>query len=142
MTNTLMQYLYRDANNFKALNRIVLKGEISQEQKESIMDCLENSTGDCGDFIPNQVGLPEIRLGDVDQEDDGPWFELDLEYAFTETDEKADTSITIDELVTRFKECKGAWNTDSWEQNFHSDDFDNEDVCDDEDENFSENEWW
>lgn len=47
-------------------------------------------------------------------EDDGPWFELYPDTAFTETDEEAD-GLTVDELVARFKECKGSWDA-TWSQ--------------------------
>ena len=109
MKNTIMEYLYRDGSNYKIWTRVVLEGEISQEQKDTIRDCL-----DCNDsFIPSQVGLPERRFENVN-EDDGPWFELYPDTASTETDEEAD-GLTVDELVARFKECKGSWDA-TWPQ--------------------------
>ena len=54
------------------------------------------------------------RSGENVNEDDGPWFELYPDTAFTETDEEAD-GLTVDELVARFKECKGSWDA-TWPQ--------------------------
>ena len=108
MKNTIMEYLYRDGSNYKVWTQVILEGEISQEQKDTIRDCL-----DCNDFIPSQVGLPEHRFESVN-EDDGPWFELYPDTAFTATDEEAD-GMTVDELVARFKECKDSWDA-TWPQ--------------------------
>ena len=57
MKNTIMEYLYRDGSNYKIWTRVVLEGEISQEQKDTIRDCL-----DCNDsFIPvSYTHLPTL----------------------------------------------------------------------------------
>ncbi|MBP3585213.1 MAG: hypothetical protein J6J59_05960 [Peptococcaceae bacterium] len=69
--NTKIEYLYRDASNYKIYNECVVKGILTAEQREEIVDCL--SEGEY--FIPSQVGLPEKRFDDW-TEDDHPWFEL------------------------------------------------------------------
>ena len=56
--NTLMHYLYRDSENNKVHTAVVLKGEITEQQKEKISACLENGS----DFIPSQVGLLDNRF--------------------------------------------------------------------------------
>ena len=40
--NTLISYVYRDDGNWKTYNDCVVKGEITKEQEEQIISCLEN----------------------------------------------------------------------------------------------------
>lgn len=106
--NTTMNYLYRDASNYKVWNTVVLSGQITEEQKKQIFDCL--AEGD--NFIPSQVGLPEKRFETIN-EDDGPYFELDTSYAFEETEDEPTVDMSVDELVDAFRQCKGKWN-EAW----------------------------
>lgn len=102
--NTNIEYLYRDADNYKVQNHCVIQGEITPEQIEQIMDCL-----DAGEyFIPRQVGLPEERFSTVDPERDHPWFELS-EYSFEPTDLPYHLPLTPSELVQKFQAAKGHW---------------------------------
>lgn len=56
--NTKIEYLYRDASNYKKINQVIVSGTFDEAQKESIQDCL--SEGEY--FIPRQVGFPEMRF--------------------------------------------------------------------------------
>ena len=103
MENTKIYYLYRDASNYKKGNEAIVEGAITQEQIDTIMDCLDEGEY----FIPKQVGLPEVRFDKI-TEDDHCWFELD-KYGFTATDEEPTVRMTIDELVEKFKAASGNW---------------------------------
>ena len=103
MKNTQIDYLYRDACNYKNWNTVVIKGEITKEQIETIMDCLDEREF----FIPSQVGLPEARF-DEWTEDDHCWFELG-EGSFEITERNATENITVEELVSNFMKMKNKW---------------------------------
>ena len=40
--NTKIVYLYRDASNYKVLNKAVIRGELSEEDQKTILSCLED----------------------------------------------------------------------------------------------------
>ena len=101
--NTKIEYLYRDASNYKVYNECVINGIVTAKQREEIVDCL--SEGEY--FIPSQVGLSEKRFDDW-TEDDHPWFEL-YDCDFHITKEVPTVAITADELVNAFKEAKDNW---------------------------------
>lgn len=67
--NTKIEYLYRDASNWKRWNTVIVKGVITTEQVGVIMDCLHDGEY----FIPQQIGLPEVRF-ETQNEDDHCWF--------------------------------------------------------------------
>ena len=71
--NTLMEYLYRDAENCKVWNEAVLNGCLTDEQISQIYQSLDYSLY----FVPHLVGLPEERFDEWDPESDHPYFELD-----------------------------------------------------------------
>lgn len=104
--NTKINYLYRDADNYKMHNECVIAGSISEEQKAIILESL-----DAGEyFIPHKVGLPERRFDYFGPEVDYPWFELN-EYSFEETVEAPTVEITASELVQAFS----LFQEESWE---------------------------
>ena len=103
--NTRIDYLYRDACNYKTWNSVVICGLLSDRQKQEILNCLA-----CGDyFIPSDVGLPEVRFDEFNSEVDTDWFEMYGD-AFEETKNKYDINITPEELVAAFQACKNKWN--------------------------------
>jgi hypothetical protein len=53
---TLFEYLYRDADNFKAFGSVALDGALSEEELERIRGLLD---GD-GWFIAEQLGVPPL----------------------------------------------------------------------------------
>lgn len=52
----VMEYLYRDANNFKAFGKILLDGKISENDVAQIMSSLEFGEY----FIAEQVNIPVL----------------------------------------------------------------------------------
>ena len=103
MQNTKIGYLYRDASNYKKWNEVVVKGNISPEQINTIVDCLDGELH----FIPRQVGLPEERFDEM-TEDDHAWFELERE-SFEPTGHAATEDISVSELVKNFIKAKNNW---------------------------------
>ena len=54
--NTRIEYLYRDAGNYKVYNTCVVRGEAGRLQQTLIREaCLPEQD----QFIPSRVGLPE-----------------------------------------------------------------------------------
>lgn len=100
--NTKIVYLYRDASNYKVLNKAVIRGELSEEDQKTILSCLEDGEY----FIPSQVGLDEERFGSW-TEDDHCWFEL--EPGFAEPTNAAPGNLTCEQLVSNFLAAKGNW---------------------------------
>ena len=66
--NTRIEYLYRDADNYKVRNTAVVSGEIPAEEQTYIF---ENCLGDEKTFIPSKVGLPEKTFVDLGYKYDG-----------------------------------------------------------------------
>lgn len=104
--NTKIVYLYRDACNYKVLNKAVIRGELSEEDQKTILSCLEDGEY----FIPSQVGLDEERFGSW-TEDDHCWFEL--EPGFAEPTNAAPGNLTCEQLVSNFLAAKGNWDDGS-----------------------------
>ncbi|WP_289026725.1 hypothetical protein [uncultured Flavonifractor sp.] len=102
--NTCIDYLYRDASNYKKPNRAIIRGRLSEEEQQAILDCL--SEGEY--FIPSQVGLHEERFDDW-TEDDHAWFELAPGFA-EPCFEDPDVDLDGSQLVERFQAMKGKWN--------------------------------
>lgn len=101
--NTAINYLYRDADNYKIRNRCVLNGLMTEEQINKICLCL-----DCGEFfIPHVVGLDEERFSE-ETEADYPWFELGS-YSFECTDNRPTTDVTPAQLINAFQKAKDRW---------------------------------
>lgn len=107
--NTQIDYLYRDASNYKQHNSCIIAGEISDSQIETIMECL--SEGEY--FIPEQVGLPAKRFGEL-SEDDHCWMELD-EYSFEHTKKKPTAKMNVNQLVENFQNAKH----DGWQDVYY-----------------------
>lgn len=105
--NTKIEYLYRDADNYKVWNQCVINGELSADQQKTILSCL--SDGEY--FIPSQVGLPEEKFDTYDEQSDHPWFELG-EYSFQETHAQPTVDISANQLVRAFTRAKGRWDPD------------------------------
>lgn len=96
--NTRVDYLYRDASNYKVHNTAVVSGTITDEQVKDIFAAL--SDGEF--FIPAKVGLPEIdlvSLGYAPNEDDTDLFVL-TSIGVDDSDPTID--MTADELYAAF----------------------------------------
>jgi len=109
IVNTEIEYLYRDASNYKKWNTAVLIGELSEADQQTILDCLQDGEY----FIPSQVGLDEERFGSW-TEDDHRWFELEPGFA-TPTSYPITCGLTCAQLVENFKAAKGNWDDGSEE---------------------------
>lgn len=99
--NTKINYLYRDADNYKVRNECVIRGEMTAEQEKRIIDSLDEETY----FVPTCVGMPEEKFGS-ETEADHPWFE----WCGTEpTERKPTLDIDAEELTTRFEKVGNGW---------------------------------
>lgn len=98
--NTKVTYLYRDSDNYKVLNRAVIRGRMAKTQVEEIMGCLFD--GEL--FIPELVGLDAERFEEFDPERDTPFFEISRD-GFEETSEKPTVNLSVEKLVEKFREA-------------------------------------
>lgn len=104
--NTRIMYQYRDADNYKQLEEVVIAGEITKEDKALILSKLDEGMY----FIPSQVGLNDLQermcspIGDSDH----VWHELTPEdISLTKDDPTPNHGFDhISELVERFKALK------------------------------------
>lgn len=122
--NTKITYLYRDADNYKQFNEVIVNGCLTEEQKQKIINCLESREY----FIPRQVDFPESRFGKIDLERDTCWFELD-ESSFKDTSEEQTLDMTPEDVVKQFEAAADNWDdTDmSWMDYYDTDDDDADD---------------
>lgn len=104
--NTIVQYLYRDASNYKKWNEVIIQGELSGEQLKRIEACLFDGEY----FTPRSVGLPESRITDYRTDDDHCWFEWGIA-ELTEAPPTIDMS--AEELVKRFERIS-KWDETGW----------------------------
>lgn len=108
-SNTRIIYLYRDGANYKLINDAVVAGAISDDQKARIAESLLDGES----FIPHIVGLPErtfTDLGYAANEDDTPFFELDMNTAFELTDEEPTVpDLDVNALTERFVMAADQW---------------------------------
>lgn len=121
--NTRINYLYRDASNYKRYNSAIVEGEITQDDLKRIAKCMDGEY-----FIPRQVGLSEERIvEDYRTDDDHAWFEWEMatddndniivEESVEFTKEEPDVDLTVEELVANF-EAVIAWDEESWEDDY------------------------
>ena len=99
MNNTEITYIHRDDNNRKYWFSVVLKGSITEEQKEIIIDCLYDKK--YGLFYPEAVHLPYDRF-------QGEIFEW-MENSVLPTKKEPTLYMTMDELVENFQKAKDHW---------------------------------
>ena len=95
--NTKISYMYRDACNYKRPQSVVLSGELTKGQIQQIYDSCDGEF-----FIPAQVGLPEIRFGEI-TEDDHCWFEIG---DITLTLDNPTENYTAKEVLDKFLDAK------------------------------------
>lgn len=120
--NSKINYLYRDASNYKQYNSAIIKGEITAEDLARIAACMDHEY-----FIPRQVGLPETRITDYRTDDDHCWFEWEIvtddndniivEESVEFTDEEPDIDLTVEQLVANF-EAVEEWDEESWKDDY------------------------
>lgn len=101
---TAVNYMYRDACNYKKCNRAFVRGIITKAQQKEIISCCDNDTY----FIPESIGLPAERFPEY-TEDDHPYFEIgDCEPVYGRPSMEI-LPVTANELVAKFREMKGRW---------------------------------
>lgn len=118
---TAIHYLYRDASNYKTGHNVLVKGVLTDEQIQEILDSLQDGEY----FNPDDLKVPEIKRITPDgkiTEDDHPFCEL-CEYDFEpiHIDEPVKSTVKVNgikmpvisvgakELVERFKACRDKW---------------------------------
>lgn len=101
--NTRINYLYRDADNYKQQNCEVIPGHLTETQKQAVIESLDQ--GDY--FVPSAVGFEEVRF-DTFGDADHAFFELNI-YGFEETDDAPTVDMTPDEVVAAFERCSDKW---------------------------------
>lgn len=98
--NTDLSYVYRDADNYKQCERVVLTGTLTDLERATITSALLDGIY----FVPSDVGLLDLQSRFADgwrTEVDHPWHELDMDAICTTTD--APTSDEdVHELAARF----------------------------------------
>jgi len=101
---TVIEYLYRDASNYKVWSEIRLAGVFTQEDVETIQFCMYD--GDS--FVPQEVGLPPLQpllweeFGGPN-DDDHDWHSIESIRPATQTDMILPLYGTTDKLVTAFQ---------------------------------------
>jgi hypothetical protein len=99
MANTAFSYMYRDASNWKRFETVILEDELTPQDINLILNCLEDQSL----FLPEQVGLPALQKGwETLNEDDHVWHELkrdDIQIV----NESPTISTTTRELVEKFR---------------------------------------
>jgi hypothetical protein len=105
--NTEITYLYRDADNYKQGNTVVVQGELTFEQIEPYLEegCY---------FIAGQVGLEDLQWRWLEK---GFGFPSDADHVFSELDDSCieptsdepTLSLTADQLLDRFRATNGQW---------------------------------
>lgn len=104
MKNTEIEYMYRDASNYKAFANLVVAGVI---EEEAIRACLASINED-NNFIPYQVGLEDLQpqMLTYPSADDHVWHEFE---SARPTDRPPTVTITAAQLLQNFQKIKGRW---------------------------------
>lgn len=113
--NTMLNYMYRDAANWKTWNSVILKGEMTDEMFNEMCECCEDGHEM---FVPEQLGLDLIRDWYVTA-DDGPYAELS---DFEIVSKKPTTDMTVEELLDRFRKAKSNWHPEDYEPEIEEED--------------------
>lgn len=102
--NTKIDYLYRDASNYKSYQNVIISGSLTPTDIDTILACCQDHEY----FIPEYLDIPAERNWGFDPEQDDAFWELD-KTSFSETNERPTSNITPEQLVDRFKELKDQW---------------------------------
>ena len=106
---TKIEYLYRDAGNWKQYNEFIVSGALA-------LSDLKPYLHDGEFFIPGELGLDNLFPVPFD-EDDHPWHEI---LVITETSEPPTVSFDSKELISRFqKAAKYKWHESAWTEFGH-----------------------
>lgn len=105
----LLDYLYRDASNYKSFGSVQIKGDLSEAERRNLLSCLESGEF----FVAEQVGIPPLygqlaRYGG-DGGDDHSWHTLvGFREALT-SGERPEATVVGSEILKRFRLARGNW---------------------------------
>jgi hypothetical protein len=100
--NTLLEYLYRDASNYKQHGSVVLTGAMSLKDVRHLLI-------DGQYFIPSQAGLPDLQHKfkaqgfDYPTEDDHAWHEI---VSMRTTTKQATVPVHRKEFLSRLQKSR------------------------------------
>ena len=113
--NTRIAYMYRDGDNYKCSNEIIIPGRMDENQITRLITSLDEGEY----FIPQQVDMPANDMTSLgyafDPQSDHPWFTL---YAsgIEPTCQEPTENVTPEELVAKFeKAAADGWDESLWE---------------------------
>lgn len=99
--NTRIDYLYRDASNYKLYGSVIIPREITRQQIQEIMKYCLPFDGETRQFIPELVGFPKLEF-DCPNEDDHLFCEIRPE-SFSPTDQEPTLCVSPKDLVEKFQ---------------------------------------
>lgn len=96
-TNTVIEYQYHDASNYKRHGQFVFAGVVSSERLAEFREAMPTRADIYPAFVPDQVGVPNLRDEmEGEYEDDTRWNEIT---GIEVTNALPDTSISFAEFV-------------------------------------------
>lgn len=109
--HTVLEYLYRDASNYKSWGSVLLLGAISPDEEAILRSCLEPDNL----FVAEQVGLPALyealwSLSGGRNDDDHAYHELNL-LRSASSEEIGCISLwgSTHDLIRLFQNVQGQW---------------------------------
>jgi hypothetical protein len=100
----VLNYMYRDADNYKQHGEVTLSRALTEQETERIRRAL-----DMGEyFIPQQVGMPPLQMnfGGIDPDSDHAWHELgDVSEAYGPNTRNHGGEYDTDELIAAFEQA-------------------------------------
>ena len=103
--NTKLNYVYKDADNYKKFTECIVHGSFSDNMINKILDKCDDGKN----FIPEQLGLPCNRFEDITDADHSFVELLSIE----ETTDTPTLDITAQELYNRFMDVE------FWDMSFY-----------------------
>jgi len=108
---SVMEYLYRDSNNFKAFGQLLLTGDIADTDISKIKSSLDSGEY----FVAEQVGIPPL-YSQLWQYSNGPTIADHAYHEFVELHSATDEEISslpvwgdISALISKFQHVRQVW---------------------------------
>ena len=106
----VFDYLYRDADNYKAFGSIWLAGTLTGAERDELVACLDDGKF----FVAEQVGVPTFYAvlfehGGGPTEGDHAWHTFEGLRDFAELAAGAEVCGTASALFAAFRAAKGDW---------------------------------